>query len=282
MRRGRHQQEVTSDVAQLLAELEALGLLELAPEVVGAHPVGLVNDHEVPLRLGKLGEQVLVASQLIHAGDQQWVLLERVGAEHRFAELRREDLEGEPELQVELVLPLVDEAARGDDEAALDVLAQDELLDVEPSHDRLAGAWVVGEQEAQRRARQQLAVDRAQLMRQWLNIGRRDRQHRVGEASQLDALALGDELEVGGDSVEGTRLGVRDREHLLGLATEHTLAQLALGGLVRQLDGVCAVRLSGEHGNMLPRDHTCEQQSGLDVLEFRHRAMVESNVSVSI
>ena len=50
--RGRgHQQEVAGDVAELLAELEALGLLELAAEVVGAHAVGLVDDHEVPVGL---------------------------------------------------------------------------------------------------------------------------------------------------------------------------------------------------------------------------------------
>ena len=34
-----------------LAELEALGLLELAAEVVGAHAVGLVDDDQVPLGL---------------------------------------------------------------------------------------------------------------------------------------------------------------------------------------------------------------------------------------
>ena len=38
-------------LAEQLAELEALGLLELAAEVVGAHAVGLVDDDEVPLGL---------------------------------------------------------------------------------------------------------------------------------------------------------------------------------------------------------------------------------------
>ena len=110
--RGRgHQQQVAGDVAEQLAELEALGLLQLAAEVVGAHAVGLVDDHEVPLGLGQLGQEVLVARELIHPRDQQRVLLERRGAEHRLAELRREDLEREPELQIQLVLPLVDQAA---------------------------------------------------------------------------------------------------------------------------------------------------------------------------
>ena len=76
VRGGGHQQQVAGDVAQQLAELEALGLLELAAEVVGAHAVRLVDDHEVPLGLRELGQQVLVAGELVHPRDQQRVLLE--------------------------------------------------------------------------------------------------------------------------------------------------------------------------------------------------------------
>ena len=115
----------------------------------------------------------------------------------------------EPELEEQLVLPLLDQAAGGDDQAALDVVAEDQLLDVEAGHDRLAGAGVVGEQEPQRRARQQLAVDRADLVRQRLDVAGRDREHRVEQAGQRDPLGLGDELEVGGGGVErrGCRSG---------------------------------------------------------------------------
>ena len=136
-----------------LAELESLRLLELSAEVVGAHAMSLIDDHKVPLGLAEVGEQLLVSRELIHAGDKKRVLLKGGYAEHGFAELRGEDLEGEPELQIQLVLPLIDQPSGRDDEAALDVLAQDQLLDVEPGHDRLTGARVVGKQEAQRRAR---------------------------------------------------------------------------------------------------------------------------------
>ena len=225
VRRGGHQQQVAGDVAELLAELEALGLLQLAGEVVGAHAVGLVDDDEIPLGLRQLGLEDLVARELVHARDQQRVLLERRGAEHRLAELRGEDLEREPELQIQLVLPLVHQAAGDDDQAALDVLAENELLDVEAGHDRLARARIVGEQEPQRRARQQLAVDRPQLVRQRLDVRRRDRQHRVPEPGELDPLALGNQLEVGGRGVQGAGLGLRDRELGLGVAAEHPLAE---------------------------------------------------------
>ena len=48
------------------------------------------------------------------------VLGERVAGARRLDLIAGEDLEVEPELIAELVLPLLDEAARGDDEAALD------------------------------------------------------------------------------------------------------------------------------------------------------------------
>ena len=61
--------------------------------------------------------------------------------------------------------------ARGDDEAALERAADEELADEQPGHDRLAGARVVGEQEAQRLAREHLLVDRGDLVRQRLDRG---------------------------------------------------------------------------------------------------------------
>ena len=48
-----------------------------------------------------------------------------------------------------------------------------QLLDVEAGHDRLAGARVVGEQEAQRLAGQHLAVHGLDLVRQRVDLARR-------------------------------------------------------------------------------------------------------------
>ena len=70
------------------------------------------------------------------------------------------------ELLAQLVLPLVDEHARADDEHALGVAADHELLDEQAGHDGLAGAGVVGEQEVQRLAGEHLLVDRRDLVRQ--------------------------------------------------------------------------------------------------------------------
>ena len=158
-------------------------------------------------------------------------------------ELVGQQVEPQPELEEQLVLPLLDQAARGDDQALLDVVAQQQLLDVEAGHDRLAGAGVVGEQEPQRRARQQLAVDRADLVRQRLHVAGGDGQHRVEQAGQRDPLGLGDQLEVGGGGVEGAAAGLGDAELVLVLAEDHLLAEAAGGGLVGQLERVGAVPL---------------------------------------
>ncbi len=70
------------------------------------------------------------------------------------------------EPSVELVLPLLGEAARADDEAAPEIAPRDQLLDEETRHDRLASAGVVGEEEAQRLAGQHRLVDGRDLVRE--------------------------------------------------------------------------------------------------------------------
>ena len=106
-----------------------------------------------------------------------------------------DDLERQAELREQLVLPLLDQAARADDQAAAQIAADEQLLDEQPGHDRLAGAGVVGQQEPQRLARQHLAVDGGDLVRQRLDERGVDGQQRVEQVGQADAVGLGDEPE---------------------------------------------------------------------------------------
>jgi hypothetical protein len=91
--------------------------------------------------------------------------------------------------------------------------------------------------------------------------------HSPGE---LDPLALGNELEVGGRCVQGTGLGLRDRELRLGVASENPLTESALSALIGQLDRIIAVRLDGNDGDGLPGNHASETQAGLEILKLRH------------
>ena len=106
---------------------------------------GKIDDDQVPLGLLELGLQLLVAGQLIHPGDQEGVGVEDVEVDVGVDELVGQQVEPQPELEEQLVLPLLDQPARGDDQALADVVAQQEFFDVEPGHDGLAGAGVIGE-----------------------------------------------------------------------------------------------------------------------------------------
>ena len=116
----------------------------------------------------------------------RFVLEEPVAGAGGFELVVGEDLERQVEAAVELVLPLLGEAAGADDEAALQVAAGDQLLDEQAGHDRLAGAGVVGEQEAQRLARQHRLVDGGDLVRQRLDQRGVDGQHRIEEVGEAD------------------------------------------------------------------------------------------------
>ena len=137
----------------------------------------------------------------------------------------------------QLVLPLFGEAARADDQATLQVPARDQLLDQKPRHDGLAGAWVVGEEEAQRLTRQHRLVDGGDLMRQRVDDRRVNRQQRVEQVREADALGFGHEPEQGAVAVEAPwpPLG-DDLEPVLVVAVEQLVGDRAGRRLVRQLE----------------------------------------------
>jgi hypothetical protein len=158
--------------------------------------VRLVADDEIPprVRVRHLGLQVLVSGELVEPGDHEVRLGEPVSA-GRLQLVVGQDLEGQMEPPRQLVLPLLGEAARADDEAALEVAPGDQLLHQEAGHDRLPGARVVGQQEAQGLAGEHHFVDGRDLVRQGLDQGRVDGQDRVEEMGQPDAVSFGDQPE---------------------------------------------------------------------------------------
>jgi len=85
---------------------------------------------------------------------------------------------------------LLGEAARAHDQATLQVAAGDQLLDQQTRHNRLAGTGVVGEQEAQRLARQHRFVDGGDLVRQRLDQRGMHSQQGIEQVGQADAIGF--------------------------------------------------------------------------------------------
>ena len=247
--RGRgHQQEVPGGLPEELAELVALGLLQLVAEVVGGHPVRLVDHDQVPVGALKLLLELIGPGELVHPRDQQVVPGEDVAVRLGVRELPGQQLEGEAELLPQLVLPLLDKPAGRDDQAALQVTAEHQLLDVEARHDRLPGAGVVGEQEPQRGPLDQLAVDGLDLVRERFEVGGVDREHRVEPAGHPDPERLGGELEggrVGGEVVGGGALGQLQAGFVV--AVEEALVEFLAGRAVGEAQRVAADPRGGDH-----------------------------------
>ncbi len=148
-----------------------------------------------------------------------------------------QDLEGQVEPAVELVLPLLDEAPGADDQAAMQVAANHQLLDEQPRHDRLAGARVVGEQEAQRLAREHLLVDGRDLVGQRIDQRGVDSQERIEQVGEADPVGLGDEPEERAVAIEAPGLAGRgDFQRRLSIPVEELVPEPARCVLVRDLE----------------------------------------------
>ena len=128
----------------------------------------------------------------------------------RVDQLVGQQVEPETELEEQFVLPLLDQATWGDDQALPHVVAQQQLLDIETGHDGLAGAWVVGEQEPERGAGQKLPVDGPDLMGQRPDIASGHSEHRVEKARHRDSLGLSYQFEVRGVGIEGSATRLSD------------------------------------------------------------------------
>ena len=190
-----------------LAEPVALGVLHLAAEVGGRHLVRLVADDEVPV--GLLASFACTSSlrlSLSRRQIDQVVLGEPVAGARRLELVVGQDLEGQAgtaryssscHCSTRLPGQTIRQRCRSP--------RSEQLLDEQPGHDRLARAGVVGQQEAQRLARQHLAVDGGDLVRQRLDERGVDGEERVEEVGQADALRLGDQPEQRAVAVEAPR-----------------------------------------------------------------------------
>ncbi len=133
---------------------------------------------------------------------------------------------------VKLVLPLLGEIAGAYDHAAVQVAADEQFLNEQPGHNRLAGAGVVREEETERLPRQHFAVDGGDLMRQRVHHRGVDRKQRIKQMGEVDAVRFGDEAKHLPVAVEAPRpAGLADFQGRLAVAVEEDDARLPAGSL---------------------------------------------------
>ena len=133
----------------------------------GAELVRFVEDDEVVWGHGGVpqGAERLLAGQGVQGHDDEIA----VRPPERVARLQvgpGNDAEAQAEQGAELPFPIADEAGGRDDQYPPQMAAGHRLAYVEAGHDGLAGAGVVGQQEAQRLARKHALIDGDALMGQ--------------------------------------------------------------------------------------------------------------------
>ena len=187
---SRHQQVVAGKAAQELAQLESACLVDLVAEVVGRHLVGLVHHDQVPLGLRQQLLVLLVARELVQAGNQAVLLGKVVAAVALLLLFAAEKLEVQPEFLAQFVLPLLRQGTRRDDEHAPGVGTQGHFSDQQARHHGLACSGVVGQHKAQRLTREHGFVNGGNLVRQGFDVGGVHRHQGVKQVRQADAIRL--------------------------------------------------------------------------------------------
>ena len=172
---------------------------------------------------------------------------------------------------MQLVLPLSDEPARSHDQGSADVATKHQLFDVEPGHDRLAGAGVVGQAEAQRLPGQHLAVDSDDLVREWLDQAEMNREAGVEQVGETDAAGLGNEPEKRAVAVEGPGCApARRASAQLPACGRRSVHRPCRVGSEREHDASRACPARRYDGDRLARDDAAHDCARCQLLECCH------------
>ena len=275
MRGGREEQQAARQLLEPLPQPEPLRLVDLVAVEMGRHLVGLVDDHQIPLRDGQLGQQLVIARQLIKAGDQHVPFAEGVGRAGRLHHVAGEDIEIHAELVREFLLPLLHQRTGGDYQTSGEVAAQDQLTYVEARHDGLARAGVVSKQKTERPQRQQALVDGFDLMGKRVDAGSLHRRERIEQVGELDAAGLRRQPEQPPVGVERPS-PLRRYLETLGVGRGYQLLiQNARIRAVDKVDDPAAAALDGHHLDRAARDDS-RHPNALFYLAQIHRRPVPS------
>ncbi|MBF8306153.1 MAG: hypothetical protein HW398_1341, partial [Acidobacteria bacterium] len=137
--------------------------------VARGHAVRFVHDHQVPVIGLAHTRQNLVALGQVHRGDELRFVVPEIHAVLHPQIAAAQDVEALLEFVGHFALPLEGEVGRTHNQDAFGEPAQFQFLDQQARHDGLAGARIVGEQEAAPRRFQQVIVNRVELVRQGID-----------------------------------------------------------------------------------------------------------------
>ena len=145
---------------------------------MSTHPVGLINNRNIPAHCTQLIHQLLVTRDLVHPNNQVRVVGKHI-ATGRLDHRHCQNIKREPKLRLQLILPLISQSTGRHDERTFTVGAQHHFFQVQPRHDGFSCTRVIREQKSQRDLREHMLIDSTNLVGKRLDIRRRHRSHRI-------------------------------------------------------------------------------------------------------
>src|SRR6266568_2026464 len=119
---------MTSDLAEQLSKLVAFGEFDLSAEESRGHFMRLVDHHQVPIGLFQLCLHMFVTRELVEACDAQRHVAKGVARCRGFEMVVGEYIKGHLKFATQFVLPLLDEVARGDNQATAQISTNHQFL----------------------------------------------------------------------------------------------------------------------------------------------------------
>ena len=170
-----------------------------------------------------------------------------------------------------LVLPLFRQIARRHDQTTLQIAAGDQLLDEQTGHDGFAGTRVVRKDVPQRQAWQHLLINCRDLVWQGLNSRSVDRQIRVKQVCQMDAVRFGYKAHLIGICAETPRQTVTQHIHGRLISTiEDLTAKLPSAVLECNFQCCIAIPLHRNNGHSFPCRNAVQLAADRDLLQMCH------------
>ena len=170
-----------------------------------------------------------------------------------------------------LVLPLFRQIARRHDQATLQIAAGDQLLDEQTGHDGFAGTGVVRKDVPQRQAWQHLLINCRDLVWQGLNSRSVDRQIRVKQVCQMDAVRFGYEAHLISICAETPRQTVTQHIHGRLISTiEDLTAKLPSAVLECNFQCCIAIPLHRNNCHSFPCRNAVQLAADRDLLQMCH------------